>query len=69
MHDGEQCHRPRSRLLGGMSRCFQCLQLAPLRAVDGVPPALAQALADLVCSFEVAGAAARDALGQELFSL
>ncbi|TMB87036.1 MAG: hypothetical protein E6J37_11505 [Chloroflexi bacterium] len=69
MHDGEQRHRPRRRLLGGVSRCFQRLQLAPVRAVDDVPPALAQALANLVGSLEVAGAAARDALGQELFSL
>jgi hypothetical protein len=62
--DGPRRHRfvPRRR-------SFQRLELAPGGAVENVPPARAQLVADRVSRLEFAIAAELDAFSQQLFSL
>jgi hypothetical protein len=62
--DGPWRHR-----LIGRRRSLKCLEVAPLCAVQHVPPTGAQLFADGIGRFEVALAPALDALGQQLFSL
>jgi len=56
-------------LLAGLSWSFERLELAAFGAVEDLPPALAQALANGVSGREVALAPAQDALGDESVGL
>jgi len=65
MHDGEQRHRPRYGLRRHAGRGFDRLQLAPRGAVDDIPSAGTEPIADGVGGFEVPFPPALRALGNK----
>ncbi len=68
MYDREQSDSARRWSGGSAGRRLQRLELAPIRAVDDVPPAFAQAVANGVGSDEVLVAPELDPLGQQPLS-
>jgi hypothetical protein len=69
VRDGQEADRTGSCGAGGPDRGFQCLEVAARGAVEDIPPARAEPLANFVGGLEVMLAPALDALGQQLLSL